>query len=159
MKALLAVAYREIQEKRFIFVAAAVASLLPFAVPVARGLHGTAAQDARDLLVSSLAIFLMIGLGVACGVSIWSSQVADRRVGFYFASARVVCTLGGKTHGRLGNQRGKLATSLRARRCRWKLACLVPGVSTSCGGACRRGLLWSRRSMSPPSLFVRARRS
>lgn len=85
MRGLFAVARREIEEKRFVFAAAAVAALVPFAVPFARGLHGAAAQDAREVVTVLLTGVFLLGLGVVLGGSAVSRELADRRIGFYFS--------------------------------------------------------------------------
>ncbi len=85
MRGFLTVARREILEKRFVFAAAAVASLIPFAAPLVRGLHGQAATEIRVWLAVILAATLGAGLAVALGSTVLSSELADRRLGFYFS--------------------------------------------------------------------------
>ncbi|HEV2063603.1 MAG TPA: hypothetical protein VGS00_03535, partial [Thermoanaerobaculia bacterium] len=85
MRGFLAVARREIEEKRFVFAAAAAASLIPFAIPLVRGLHGTAATEARDWTTAILAGTFLLGLGVVLGGSVISRDLVDRRIGFYFS--------------------------------------------------------------------------
>lgn len=84
MKGLLAVARREVIEKRFVFVAAAAAALVPFAAPIAR-LKGVQAREAQDLLALILAATFAAVLAVALGFSILSKDQADRRIGFFFS--------------------------------------------------------------------------
>ena len=85
MRGFLAVARREILEKRFVFAAAAAASLVPFAAPLVRGLHGRAAVEVRDWIAIILAAVFGAGLAVALGTTVVSSELADRRLGFYFS--------------------------------------------------------------------------
>jgi hypothetical protein len=85
MRAFLAVARREIEERRFVFAAAAVTSLVPLAVPLVRGLHGQAALEIRQLLAGVLAATFALGLGLALGATCLASDLADRRIGFYFS--------------------------------------------------------------------------
>lgn len=85
MRGFLAVARREIAEKRFFFLAAAMASLVPLAVPLVRGLHGTAAAEARDWLALFLATTFAAGLAVGLGSTVLASDLAERRLGFYFS--------------------------------------------------------------------------
>jgi hypothetical protein len=85
MRAFLAVARREIEEKRFVFGAAAVASLLPLVVPLVRGLHGQPAQEVRELSAVVLASTFALGLALGLGGTVLASDLADRRSGFYFS--------------------------------------------------------------------------
>jgi hypothetical protein len=85
MRGLLAVARREIEEKRFVFLAAAAASLVPFAVPIVRGLHGTAAVEIREWIALVGASTLAVGLAALLGATVIASDLAERRLGFYFS--------------------------------------------------------------------------
>jgi hypothetical protein len=85
MKGFLAVARREIEEKRFVFLAAAVASLVPFAVPVVRGMHGANAAEARDWTAVMLAVTFAAGLAAALGGTVVASDLVEHRLGFYFS--------------------------------------------------------------------------
>jgi hypothetical protein len=85
MRAFLAVARREIEEKRFVFAAALVASVVPFAVPLVRGLHGQDLRDTRNWLALILAGTLGGAVAVALGSTVVTSELADRRLGFYFS--------------------------------------------------------------------------
>ena len=85
MKGFLAVARREIEEKRFVFAAAAVASVVPFAVPLVRGLHGQTAHEARDWLAVILAMTFAAGLAMALGATVVTSDLVERRLAFYFS--------------------------------------------------------------------------
>lgn len=84
MTGLLAVARREVIEKRFVFAAAAAAALVPFAAPIAR-LHGVPAREATDLLALILAATFAAVLAVVLGFSTLSKDQADRRIGFFFS--------------------------------------------------------------------------
>lgn len=85
MRGFLAVARREILEKRFVFAAAAAASLIPFAVPLVRGLHGQAATEARDWIAVILAATFAAGLSAGLGSTVVASDLAARRLSFYFS--------------------------------------------------------------------------
>jgi hypothetical protein len=85
MRGFLAVARREIAERRFVFAAAAVASLVPFTVPIVRGLHGQTAAEARDWTAVLLAATFAAGLATALGATIIASDLAEHRFGFYFS--------------------------------------------------------------------------
>lgn len=85
MRGLLAVARREIEEKRFVFLAAAAASFVPFAVPLVRGLHGAAAVEVRDWVALIGGFAVALGLAVVLGSTVVASDLAERRIGFYFS--------------------------------------------------------------------------
>ena len=85
MRGILAIARREVIEKRFTFAAAALAGLVPFAVPMVRGLHGAAAREARDLINLTIATTFAAVLATVLGFSILSRDQADRRIGFFFS--------------------------------------------------------------------------
>lgn len=85
MKSFLAVARREILEKRFVLTAAAVAAIVPLLVPVVRGLSGQAARDTRELVALSLALGISGAVAVALGASIFAGELASKRMGFFFS--------------------------------------------------------------------------
>ncbi|MDQ2979656.1 MAG: hypothetical protein M3R62_10585 [Acidobacteriota bacterium] len=85
MRAFLAVARREFAEKRFVFFAAAAASLVPIAVPLVRHLSGAPAQDARAFTALILAGTVGAGLAVVLGATVLAGETASRRIGFYFS--------------------------------------------------------------------------
>ena len=69
MNIFLAVARREVLEKRFVFAASAVAAVVPLAVPVVRGLSGQAAKDTRELVALVLALGMSGAVSIALGAS------------------------------------------------------------------------------------------
>jgi hypothetical protein len=85
MKGFLAVARREIEEKWFVFPAALVASLVPFAIPLMRGMHGTAAAEVREWTAMVGAWAFAGGLAAALGATTIAGELAERRIGFYFS--------------------------------------------------------------------------
>ncbi|MEP6769927.1 MAG: hypothetical protein ABJC61_14740 [Acidobacteriota bacterium] len=85
MRAFLAVARREIVEKRFVLAAAAVASLIPLAVPILRRLSEGPAKEARGLAAVVVALLIAAGLAVSLGASLFAADFANRKIGFYFS--------------------------------------------------------------------------
>jgi hypothetical protein len=85
MRGFLAVARREIEEKRFVFLAAAVASLVPLAVPIVRGMRGANAAEVRDWCAVMGAATLGAALAIALGSTTIATDLAERRLGFYFS--------------------------------------------------------------------------
>ena len=85
MKGFLAVARREIEEKWFVFPAALLASFVPFAIPLIRGMHGAAAAEVRDWSALGGAFMFAGGLAAALGATTLASDLAERRIGFYFS--------------------------------------------------------------------------
>jgi hypothetical protein len=84
MRAFLAVARREIDEKYFVFGAALVVAFVPFAVPLVRGLHGQDARDMRNWLALIAAGTFGAAVAAALGATVLASDLAERRIGFYF---------------------------------------------------------------------------
>ncbi len=85
MKTFFAVARREMIEKKFVFAAAAVASLIPFAVPLVRSMSAASAREARGFAALLFATTVSNGIALALGASIFAGDLANRRSGFYFS--------------------------------------------------------------------------
>src|SRR5678815_2403005 len=85
MRGLLALMQREISERRRVLLAAALGATIPFLVPVARGLHGTDAREARETTAVFLALGFAAVLSLALGWSVLSRDLADGRISFYFS--------------------------------------------------------------------------
>lgn len=85
MRAFLAVARRELAEKRFVFLAAIVASLVPFAVPLVRHLGAGPAKEARAFTALLLAGTVGAALALVLGATVLATETATRRIGFYFS--------------------------------------------------------------------------
>jgi hypothetical protein len=85
MRGLLAVARREIAERRMLFVAAAIAAVAPFAVPWLHGLHGFHAADVRGGTALALSLTFLLGVPAFVGGTRLPRALADRRIGFDFA--------------------------------------------------------------------------
>jgi len=85
MKAMLAVARREILEKRFVFAVALVASTIPLLVPVLRGLSGQSSLEVRGFVAVFAAWSFTAALAAALGAGVLAGEVARGRAGFYFS--------------------------------------------------------------------------
>jgi hypothetical protein len=85
MKGLLVVAYREIQERRFIFVAAVVASVLPFLAPLVPAIGRFPHDDARDLTAFFFSLTFLIVVSLGLGGGVIGRDLVERRLGFYFS--------------------------------------------------------------------------
>lgn len=98
MKGLLIVAAREISERKGIFIAAAVASLLPLLAPLIPGTPVSQAPEARGIYALTLAVAFGAGTAVVLGATIVARELAERRISFFFS--RPIPSLaiwGGKT--------------------------------------------------------------
>ncbi len=82
MNGFLAVARREIVERRQVLYAAAAASLVPLAVPAMRGLSGADAASMRTSIAFLAAAALYLGIAAALGVSLIVPRIASRRIAF-----------------------------------------------------------------------------
>src|SRR5689334_25024524 len=85
MRGLLAVARREIAERRLLFVAAAVAAVAPFAEPWLHGLHGVDGADVRIGTALALSLLFLFGTMALIGGTRLPGAFADRTIGFDLA--------------------------------------------------------------------------
>lgn len=85
MKGFAAVFGREIQDRRLLLVAGALAGLVPFATPLLTAHGGQTASTTR--LQVALAISLVAGavLALLLGATVVAGDLAERRLGFYFS--------------------------------------------------------------------------
>jgi ABC-type transport system involved in multi-copper enzyme maturation permease subunit len=85
MKNTLAIARRELLEKRFVFITALAFTLLTLIVPFMPGVH---ASERRNALVVASLIFstgFSVGLAAILGANIIGRELSDGRLSFYFA--------------------------------------------------------------------------
>lgn len=82
MKGLLAVARRTIVERRSVLAAAIIGSLVPFVVPLGRGMSGVQAQEARTLTAFILSSVFLAALTAVLGATMLPSRIADSRISF-----------------------------------------------------------------------------
>jgi hypothetical protein len=87
MKGFVAVLQREIFERRLLALVAFILGLVPLALPLAPGLlpEGFSAEDLRSGLAIGLAALLTALFALFLGGSIIVGDLAERRLGFYFA--------------------------------------------------------------------------
>ncbi|MGV8039449.1 MAG: hypothetical protein AB2L07_05025 [Thermoanaerobaculaceae bacterium] len=85
MRGFLAVAQREVVDRRMWLVAALAAGLIPLAAPLLPWVGSGTAAEARSMLASVLAATLVTAGALALGLSMVGSDLAERRFGFYFA--------------------------------------------------------------------------
>lgn len=102
MRAFAAVARREILEKRFVLAAALVAAVIPFAVPLVRGLGGETARETRNLTAVILAVGISTAVALGLGASVFAGELAAKRMGFFLSRPISIPALwGGKLAGAL----------------------------------------------------------
>ena len=85
MRGILAVASRELVERRLVFVAAAVAAVLPFFAPLFPWLRGNDLDELRGVVALTLATTFAAALAMGYGVAMISGELKARRLGFYFS--------------------------------------------------------------------------
>jgi len=95
MKTFLAVFEREVYERRLLGVVALVLGLTAVAAPAVPGLRpgGVSPEDLRNGMALGFALLLTFLMALFLGVSVIGSDLAERRLGFYFArplSGRVI---------------------------------------------------------------------
>jgi ABC-type transport system involved in multi-copper enzyme maturation permease subunit len=84
MKGTLAVAAREIAERKLLFLGALVAGLLPLGFPLLPVLRGNS-RDARSVAVLLLAATIAVAFPLVLGATILVGDIAQKRLGFYFS--------------------------------------------------------------------------
>jgi ABC-type transport system involved in multi-copper enzyme maturation permease subunit len=84
MKGTLAVAAREIAERKLVFLGAFVAGLLPLGFPLLPALRGNA-HDARSVAMLLLAATIAVACPIVFGATILAGDIAQKRLSFYFS--------------------------------------------------------------------------
>lgn len=85
MRGFLAVFEREIVERRLLLVAALVLGLVPLLAPLLPGMPSARPSELRDGTALGLALVLSFALALLLGGSVIARDLAERRLGFYFA--------------------------------------------------------------------------
>jgi hypothetical protein len=85
MRGFLAVAAREIEQRRGVLLAAAVAALLPFLAPILPGVRGNDAAEVRLYTAAFLAFAFAAALSLVFGTTAIGGDLSQRRLGFYFS--------------------------------------------------------------------------
>ncbi len=85
MKGFLAVARREIVQRRLLLAAAAVCSLAPFLGVLARGTSGSQAAEERAWVAFALSLAFAVGLVAVSGASMLAPAMRSRRIAFDFS--------------------------------------------------------------------------
>jgi hypothetical protein len=85
MNGFLVLVRREILERKRAFAASALAALLPFLIPIVRGIRGAGAREFRESAAVALAVCFAAAIAAAIGWSSISSDLAERRMSFYFS--------------------------------------------------------------------------
>ncbi len=84
MKGTLAVAAREIAERKLLFLGAFVAGVLPLGFPLLPALRGNA-HDARSVAMLLLTITIAVAFPLVFGATILVGDIAEKRLSFYFS--------------------------------------------------------------------------
>jgi hypothetical protein len=85
VKGLWAVLCREIAERRLLLLGAAVMGLFPLLMPFLPGVDGRYSTDLRAGTAFALCFVVAAVLAVTLGSSVIAGELAERRLGFYFA--------------------------------------------------------------------------
>ncbi|MDL1949368.1 hypothetical protein FBQ97_06065 [Acidobacteria bacterium ACD] len=102
MKGFVTVAVREVRERRNVLLAALAASILPLLAPFLPGLGRGNVAEARTIFALILSGTIGLGVALLCGGALFSSDLAERRFGFWFSRPlSAVAIWGGKVTGGL----------------------------------------------------------
>jgi len=85
MKGTLAVAAREVAERKLALLGALLAGLLPLAAPLLPGLGGAQARDARFVTALFLSVTIAFAFPLVFGATTLVSDVTQKRIAFYFS--------------------------------------------------------------------------
>ncbi|HYN43724.1 MAG TPA: hypothetical protein VE129_18245, partial [Thermoanaerobaculia bacterium] len=85
MKRFAIVALREITERRFVLLAAGVAAVIPFLVPLLPGVPGDQSDLTRGITALILACSFGLGGSLLVGASVVGRELAERRLSFHFS--------------------------------------------------------------------------
>lgn len=85
MRGALLVARRELVGRRNVFLAAVVASALPFAAALAPWVGVADGAEARAVVALTLALAFALGAAIVHGATMIGRDLAERRIGFYFS--------------------------------------------------------------------------
>jgi hypothetical protein len=85
MKAILAVARRELIEKRFVFATALALSVMAPLIPLVRGMTGGSAREVREFLAVFAGCAFAAAVAAGLGASVLAADVARGHSGFYFS--------------------------------------------------------------------------
>ncbi len=85
MKTTLAVAAREIVERRLVLLGTLLVGLLPLTLPFLPGLGGAGARDVRFVAAFYLALTIAVAFPIAFGATILVSEITQKRIAFYFS--------------------------------------------------------------------------
>lgn len=131
MRAFAAVALREIEERRFVLVAAAVAAVIPFLVPLLPGVPADQGATARS--VTAFALCCMFGMAGALlvGASVVGRELAEKRLSFHFSRpvAAPVIWAGKLAGGLVLVLLAELVVAVPASLASGSLLSLLPGTS------------------------------
>ena len=85
MKAMYAVARREVIEKKFVFAVALAVSGMPILVPVLRGMTGGTGREVREFLAVFAGFSFAAAVSAGLGAGVLAGEIARGRGGFYFS--------------------------------------------------------------------------
>lgn len=85
MSATLAIARRELIEKRFVFITSAALSIVPLLTALLPGAQRVGAANLVSVTAGFLAIAIPLGLAIGLGATTIGRDLSERRLSFYFA--------------------------------------------------------------------------
>jgi hypothetical protein len=85
VRGFLAVLRREVEERRLLLLAAVAAGFFPFVLPYLPGFEGRDPADVRGGAALALAVVVAGVLSLGLGATVIAGDLAERRLGFYFA--------------------------------------------------------------------------
>jgi hypothetical protein len=85
MKGTLAVAAREISERKLVLFGALLVGVIPLAIPLLPGLGGPQARDVRFVTALFLSLTIFVAFPIVFGATVLVSEITQKRIAFYFS--------------------------------------------------------------------------
>jgi hypothetical protein len=97
MNGFMTILRRDLAQHRLVWAAATFAGVVPFLIPVARGMHGLVAEEARAATAVSLSLAFLYALSCFLAGTVIPAGIASRRIGFDFARPLSTAAIWGGT--------------------------------------------------------------
>ena len=85
MRGTLAVAAREVSERKLVLFGALLVGVIPLAIPLLPGLCGPQARDVRFVTALFLSLTIFVAFPIVFGATVLVSEITQKRIAFYFS--------------------------------------------------------------------------
>src|ERR1035437_1929840 len=85
MRGTVAVAAREVSERKLVLFGALLMGVIPLAIPLLPGLGGPQARDVRFITALFLSLTIFVAFPIVFGATVLVSEITQKRIAFYFS--------------------------------------------------------------------------